>query len=47
MKIGVIPVFLEELKLPNTKLSFQLAEREDLNQFGLTDVNLLFSANVS
>ncbi len=37
---------LEELKLPNTKLSFQLAEREDLNQFGLTDVNLLFSANV-
>jgi DNA repair protein RecN (Recombination protein N) len=37
---------LEELKLPNTKLSFQLTEREDLNQFGLTDVNLLFSANV-
>lgn len=37
---------LEELKLPNTKLSFQLTEREELNQFGLTDVNLLFSANV-
>ena len=37
---------LHELKLPNTKLSFQLTEREELNQFGLTDVNLLFSANV-
>ena len=37
---------LEELKLPNTKLSFQLTERDELNQFGLTDVNLLFSANV-
>lgn len=37
---------LEELKLPNTKLDFQLVKREELNSFGNTDVTLLFSANI-
>ena len=37
---------LEELKLPNTKLEFSLKKRSDLNQFGCSDVSLLFSANV-
>lgn len=37
---------LEELKLPNTKLEFQLTKRSDLNQFGCSDINILFSANV-
>jgi DNA repair protein RecN (Recombination protein N) len=37
---------LEELKLPNTKLEFSLTKRSELNQFGCTDVSLLFSANV-
>lgn len=37
---------LEELKLPNTKLDFQLIKRAEMNSFGCTDVNLLFSANI-
>jgi DNA repair protein RecN (Recombination protein N) len=37
---------LEELKLPNTKLEFSLKKRSELNQFGCSDVSLLFSANV-
>lgn len=37
---------LEELKLPNTKLEFQLVEKAELNISGITDVTILFSANV-
>lgn len=37
---------LEELKLPNTKLEFQLVEKAELNISGITDVMILFSANV-
>ncbi|MEY3236866.1 MAG: hypothetical protein RI883_967 [Bacteroidota bacterium] len=37
---------LEELKLPQTKLEFKLSLRDEMNQFGKTDVNILFSANV-
>ncbi len=37
---------LDELKLPQTKLEFKLSLRDELNQFGKTDVNILFSANV-
>lgn len=36
---------LEDLKLPQTKLEFQLVKREEFNQFGATDVILFFSAN--
>lgn len=41
-----LQAILEELKLPNTKLEFQLVEREELNLSGNTDVTILFSANV-
>lgn len=41
-----LQAILEELKLPKTKLEFQLNEREELNQYGLSDVTILFSANV-
>jgi DNA repair protein RecN (Recombination protein N) len=37
---------LEELKLPQTKLEFKLSLKDEMNQFGKTDVNILFSANV-
>lgn len=37
---------LEELKLPYTKLDFNLTKRDEFNQFGNTDIALLFSANV-
>ncbi|MFN5149284.1 MAG: DNA repair protein RecN [Flavobacteriia bacterium] len=37
---------LEELKLPNTRLDFSVNEREGFNQYGLSDVTILFSANV-
>ena len=37
---------LEELKLPQTKLKFKLSLKDEMNQFGKTDVNILFSANV-
>ncbi len=37
---------LEELKLPQTKLEFKLSLKDEMNQFGKTDVSILFSANV-
>lgn len=43
---GRIQVILEELKLPNTRLDFVVNEREEFNQYGLSDVTILFSANV-
>jgi DNA repair protein RecN (Recombination protein N) len=51
-KNAIIPLtlelqsILEELKLPNTKLEFHLQKRSELNQYGATELNLLFSANV-
>lgn len=36
---------LTDLKLPDTNLEFKLNIRTDFNQFGLTDVEFLFSAN--
>jgi DNA repair protein RecN (Recombination protein N) len=41
-----ITSILDELKLPNTKLEFKLTKREAFNQFGLTDVAMMFSANL-
>jgi DNA repair protein RecN (Recombination protein N) len=41
-----LQTILEELKLPNTKLDFQLTKRDELNQYGCSDVTLLFSANM-
>ncbi len=43
---GRIQVILEELKLPNTRLDFVVNEREEFNQYGLSDITILFSANV-
>ena len=43
---GRIQVILKELKLPNTRLDFVVNEREEFNQYGLSDVTILFSANV-
>jgi DNA repair protein RecN (Recombination protein N) len=37
---------LEELKLPHTKLAFELQELEQLNASGCTQLALLFSANL-
>jgi DNA repair protein RecN (Recombination protein N) len=37
---------LEELKLPHTKLAFELQELEQLNSSGCTQLALLFSANL-
>ncbi|HLU88114.1 MAG TPA: hypothetical protein VKZ44_10190, partial [Taishania sp.] len=36
---------LDELKLPDTKLVFSLTKEEKLSQFGITQLELLFSAN--
>lgn len=41
-----IRMILEELKLPNTKLDFVVNERDEFNQYGLSEVTILFSANV-
>lgn len=37
---------LVELKLPHTTLDFHLTPRETFNSYGLTDISLLFSANI-
>ena len=37
---------LQELKLPHTKLSFDLVQNEQLNTSGCTQIDLLFSANL-
>lgn len=37
---------LEELKLPNTLLSFELTEREELSSSGISSIEFLFSANL-
>lgn len=41
-----ITAILDELKLPNTKLEFNLIKRDSFNQFGITDVAMMFSANL-
>jgi len=37
---------LDELKLPNTTLSFELEQTDQLNQNGCSDIEMLFSANL-
>lgn len=41
-----LQLILEELKLPNTTLSFDLSERSELNATGISDIAFLFSANI-
>ena len=36
---------MEELKLPDAQLQFEVSSLEQLNENGLTEVQLLFSAN--
>jgi DNA repair protein RecN (Recombination protein N) len=41
-----LQLILEELKLPNTTLSFDLSERSELASSGISDIAFLFSANI-
>lgn len=41
-----LQLILEELKLPNTTLSFDLSERSELTASGISDIAFLFSANI-
>ena len=41
-----LQLILEELKLPNTTLSFDLSERSELSTSGISDIAFLFSANI-
>lgn len=41
-----LQLILEELKLPNTTLSFDLGERSELTSSGISDIAFLFSANI-
>jgi DNA repair protein RecN (Recombination protein N) len=41
-----LQLILEELKLPNTTLSFDLSERSELTSSGISDIAFLFSANI-
>jgi DNA repair protein RecN (Recombination protein N) len=41
-----IQAILHELKLPNTRIDFEISDRDEFNRYGLTDVSILFSANI-
>ena len=40
-----IQLLLADLKMPNTRIQFQLSERKELNANGISDVAILFSPN--
>jgi DNA repair protein RecN (Recombination protein N) len=40
-----IQLLLADLKMPNTRIQFQLSERKELNANGISDVTILFSPN--
>ena len=40
-----IQLLLSDLKMPNTRIQFQLSERKELNVNGISDVAILFSPN--
>ncbi len=42
---GSIQLLLGDLKMPNTRIQFQLSERKELNANGISDVAILFSPN--